>query len=64
MNDGHKRQGQKHQNKAAFKIMFNPLALDTHKKVSYKGYALHYSDYASDAQNNFNGRLSIISTKG
>jgi len=37
MNDGRKRQGQKHQNKTVFKIQFNPLALETHKKISYKG---------------------------
>lgn len=34
MNDGKKKKPQKHQNKTAFKIQFDPLALDIHKKVS------------------------------
>lgn len=38
MNDGRKRKGQKHQYKTAFKIQFDPLALEIHKKVSLRGY--------------------------
>jgi len=37
MNDGKKKKQQKHQNKTAFKIQFNPLAQEIHKKVSFKG---------------------------
>ncbi len=38
MNDGRKRKGQKHQNKTAFKIQFDPLAQEVHKKVSFREY--------------------------
>lgn len=34
MNDGRKRKPQKHQNKKAFEILFDPLATNHHKKVS------------------------------
>lgn len=34
MNDGKKRKPQKHKNKEGFKIKFDTLALDIHKKVS------------------------------
>lgn len=34
MNDGHKKKAQKHQNKTAFKIQFDTLALNIQKKVS------------------------------
>lgn len=40
MNDGKKRKGQKHQYKTAFKIQFDPLALEIHKKVSLRGYSI------------------------
>lgn len=36
MNDGHKKKQQKHQNKTAFKIIFDTQALEKHKKVSFK----------------------------
>ena len=41
------QQGQKHQNKTAFKIMFNPLALEIHKKVSFRGLCKRCSDQIS-----------------
>ena len=63
MNDGKKKKPQKHQNKTAFKIQFNPLALDIHKKVSFKGYYIFYKDYANDASNRSSGKLIIISIK-
>ncbi len=37
MNDGRKKKSQKHQNKTAFKIIFDSLALDKQKKVSFRG---------------------------
>ena len=53
MNDGRKRKPQKHQNKAAFKVMFDPMAEQTHKKVSFRGYSLSYPlDSAKDARSN------------
>ena len=48
MNDGRKRKAQKHQNKAAFKVMFDLQAEEVHKKVSFRGYLSFYQDSASD----------------
>ena len=48
MNDGRKRKAPKHQNKTAFKIQFDPLSLEVHRKVSYKGYSLNNLVYAKD----------------
>ena len=63
MNDGKKKKPQKHQNKTAFKILFNPLALDVHKKVSFVGYFTYNKDYASDASTNLTGNLLLINIK-
>jgi len=63
MNDGKKRKPQKHQNKTAFKIQFNPLALEIHKKVSFKGYSICHQDYVNDALNKSNGNLILINIK-
>lgn len=41
------QQGQKHQNKTAFKIQFDPLALEIHKKVSFRGLCKRCSEQIS-----------------
>lgn len=44
MNDGRKKQGQKHQNKTAYKIQFDPLSQEIHKKVSFRGLCKRCKD--------------------
>lgn len=63
MNDGRKKKTQKHQNKTAFKIQFDPLAQEIHKKVSFKGYPSKDVDCVSGAQTNSNGKYSITSIR-
>lgn len=63
MNDGRKRKGQKHQYKTAFKIQFDPLALEIHKKVSLRGYSIVELDYARDVRSSCNGGCNSISIK-
>jgi hypothetical protein len=62
MNDGHKKKGQKHQNRAAFKIQFDPLSLEIHKKVSFKGYLWLNIDCASDVLISCSGGCNTTST--
>lgn len=47
MAGGRNKQGPKHQNKTAFKIQFDPLALETHKKVSLRGLCKRCADQIS-----------------
>lgn len=47
MSGGNKNKVQKHKNKVAFKIQFNPLALEIHKKVSLKGLCKRCADQIS-----------------
>lgn len=63
MNDGRKRKAPKHQNKTAFKIQFDPLALEIHKKVSFKGYLHIYLDFAKDVRIRYPGNSNITNTK-
>jgi len=63
MNDGRKRKAPKHQNKTAFKIQFDPLALEIHKKVSFKGYLHIYSGFVKDVQIRSPGNSNITNTK-
>jgi hypothetical protein len=63
MNDGRKRKPQKHQNKTAFKVLFDPQAENVHKKVTLRGYVMPYSVSANDAPTNSPGNYSSTSTK-
>ena len=44
MSGGRNKGGPKHQNKTSYKIQFNPLALEIHKKVSLKGLCKRCAD--------------------
>jgi hypothetical protein len=63
MNDGRKRKAPKHQNKTAFKIQFDPLSLEIHKRVSFKGYVHFYLVFAKDVLIKSIGKSNITSTK-
>ena len=63
MNDGRKRKAPKHQNKTVFKIQFDPLSLEIHKKVSFRGYLRIYLVFARDVPIRSPGNSNITNTK-
>jgi hypothetical protein len=64
MNDGKKKKPQKHQNKRAFKIVFDQQAIDHQKKVSLAKYFIFYLAFVKDVSIKSIGNFFIISTKG
>jgi hypothetical protein len=63
MNDGKKKKPQKHQNKRAYKIVFDQQAIDHQKKVSLAKYFIFYLVFAKDVSIKLIGNSIITSTK-